>query len=62
MDTSDAVMAVIYLIVLLFNTIGNFYDLCICKKDEKTGNVWFISVIYKLNILNKTSTFQYLPT
>lgn len=37
LDVGDAVMAVIYLMVLLFNAIGSFYDICMCKKDDKSG-------------------------
>ncbi|KAG7301171.1 hypothetical protein JYU34_014019 [Plutella xylostella] len=48
-DISDAVMAVVYLIFILFNVIGSFYDVLKCKKGDKCGNPYLLSFSLRRN-------------
>lgn len=40
-DTSDIIMAVVYLVLIFLNAIGNLYDVVYCNEKEKSGNNTF---------------------
>lgn len=38
LDTSDYIVAAVYVVIIMVNIIGSLYDIMLCEKDTKTGN------------------------
>lgn len=37
-DTSDYVMIAVYVLIIVLNVVGSFYDELFCKNDKRKGN------------------------
>nr|XP_032520058.1 nose resistant to fluoxetine protein 6-like isoform X1 [Danaus plexippus plexippus]XP_032520060.1 nose resistant to fluoxetine protein 6-like isoform X3 [Danaus plexippus plexippus] len=55
LDASDYVVASVYIVIFLINTIGSFYDLIFCNDDSKKGNPYLLSFSVKQNWKRLTS-------
>nr|XP_026492747.1 nose resistant to fluoxetine protein 6-like [Vanessa tameamea] len=49
LDTSDYVVATIYILLIMFNAIGSFYDIILCDEDPKKGNQYLLAFSLRRN-------------
>ncbi|XP_049877393.1 nose resistant to fluoxetine protein 6-like [Pectinophora gossypiella] len=48
-DLSDVIVTVVYLVIILLNVVGSFYDVIYCKKGEKSGNACLLAFSARRN-------------
>ncbi|CAH2089103.1 unnamed protein product [Euphydryas editha] len=49
LDVSDYIVATIYVLLVLLNIIGSFYDVILCDKDQKQGNQYLLAFSLRKN-------------